>query len=146
VSEYPVTEDLMIASDALITDYSSIMFDYANLDRPIIIHAEDWDTYKRVRGVNFDLLRTPPGLVVASQEALVDGILSGRYRDSDAAQARAEFHKRFNEFDDGYAAERVVRRVFLGEHPLDGSHDLRGTGFDQGDAEPEADDAEVMHE
>ncbi len=35
-----------LAADALITDYSSIMFDYANLDRPIVVYADDWDVYR----------------------------------------------------------------------------------------------------
>ena len=46
----PSIEDLMIASDVLITDYSSVMFDYANLDRPIVIYAPDWDTYRGSAG------------------------------------------------------------------------------------------------
>ena len=40
-------EDLCLASDVLVTDYSSLMFDYAVLDRPIVIHAPDWDDVPR---------------------------------------------------------------------------------------------------
>ena len=56
VTGAPLVEDLCLAADALITDYSSIMFDYANLDRPIVVYADDWDVYRETRGVYFDLL------------------------------------------------------------------------------------------
>ena len=46
------------------TDYSSLMFDYAVLDRPIVVHAPDWELYKDTRGVYFDLMAEPPGVVV----------------------------------------------------------------------------------
>ncbi len=135
VSDYPNTEDLMIASDVLLTDYSSIMFDYANLDHPIVVYANDWDTYRRVRGVNFDLLAQPPGIVERTQAGLVDAFTSGRYRDASAEAARKEFAKRFCEFDDGHAAERVVRRVLLGEELSTVGHATRGTGVEQGGTE-----------
>ncbi|MFD9887419.1 CDP-glycerol glycerophosphotransferase family protein [Streptomyces alboflavus] len=115
VSTYDPVEDLALAADALITDYSSIMFDYANLDRPIVVYADDWETYAKTRGVYFDLLAEPPGQVARTQEDLTRILASDAWRDETAAKARAAFRRRFCEFDDGRAAERVVRRVFLGE-------------------------------
>ena len=61
----------------LITDYSSVMFDYAVLDRPIVIYAPDWDAYRRTRGVTFDLLAEPPGVVATTQADLVDAFITG---------------------------------------------------------------------
>jgi hypothetical protein len=119
----------------LLTDYSSIMFDYANLDRPIVVYANDWDTYRRVRGVNFDLLAQPPGVVERNQDRLVEAFTSGRYRDVSADAARKEFAERFCEFDDGHAAERVVRRVMLAEQMSTAGHATRGTGVAQGRGE-----------
>jgi CDP-glycerol glycerophosphotransferase len=95
----------------LVTDYSSIMFDYAVLDRPIVIHAPDWDEYRARRGTYFDLMVEPPGPVTTSEGELVEALRSGE----EAAGARAAFRARFCYLDDGRAAERVVRRVFLGE-------------------------------
>ncbi|MFE9770818.1 CDP-glycerol glycerophosphotransferase family protein [Streptomyces sp. NPDC005931] len=119
VSAHPRVEELYLAADALITDYSSAMFDYAVLDRPIIIYAPDWDIYSAVRGTYFNLLQEPPGAVATSQAALIQLLGSQEYRGADAAERRAAFRRRFCEFDDGRAAERVVRRVFLGEeNPL----------------------------
>lgn len=115
VSTYDPVEDLALAADALITDYSSIMFDYANLDRPIVVYADDWETYAKTRGVYFDLPSEPPGPVARTQEELTRILTSDAWRDETATKTRAAFRRRFCEFDDGRAAERVVRRVFLGE-------------------------------
>jgi CDP-glycerol glycerophosphotransferase len=112
VSQYPVVEDLMVAADVLITDYSSVMFDYAVLDRPAVIYAPDWDSYARLRGVTFDLLAQPPGVVATNQADLIDAFRTGSVWDEDATSARAQFRARFAYLDDGHAAERVVRQVF----------------------------------
>ena len=114
VSAYPVVEDLLLAADVLITDYSSVMFDYAVLDRPIVLFAPDWDAYRRTRGVTFDLLAEPPGVVATTQADLIDAFRTGEVGDDPATKARAQFRNRFCYLDDGHAAERVVRRVFLG--------------------------------
>ncbi|MGW8062934.1 CDP-glycerol glycerophosphotransferase family protein [Streptomyces ziwulingensis] len=115
VSSYDPVEELCLAADVLVTDYSSIMFDYANLDRPIVIHADDWETYRTTRGVYFDLMAEAPGPVARDQDRLAEILTTDAWRDERAAKARAAFRRRFCEYDDGRAAERVVRRVFLGE-------------------------------
>ncbi|MEU0598914.1 CDP-glycerol glycerophosphotransferase family protein [Streptomyces sp. NPDC006393] len=115
VSGHARVEELYLAADALITDYSSAMFDYAVLDRPIIVFAPDWDIYSAVRGTYFNLLEESPGAVATSQAELIRLLGSDEYDGDRAAELRAAFRRRFCEFDDGRAAERVVRRVFLGE-------------------------------
>ncbi|MBU2667604.1 bifunctional glycosyltransferase family 2 protein/CDP-glycerol:glycerophosphate glycerophosphotransferase [Actinoplanes bogorensis] len=113
VSEHPVVEDLYLAADVLLTDYSSAMFDFAVLDRPIIIFAPDWPVYRDLRGTYFDLLAEPPGAVATDFAGLTDLFGRGAYTDENAEAARSAFRKRFCALDDGHAAERVVRRVFL---------------------------------
>ena len=97
------------------TDYSSLMFDYAVLDRPIVIHAPDWERYKDTRGVYFDLMAEPPGVVCRSQDELLDVLRSGAVTTPEADAQRAAFRTRFCALEDGRAAERVVRRVLLGD-------------------------------
>ena len=92
----------------LITDYSSIMFDYAVLDRPIVIHAPDWDTYRRKRGTYFDLMAEPPGIVANDPLAVAKALREG----PDAPELRAPFRERFCSLEDGGASERVVRKVW----------------------------------
>ncbi|MGW2225370.1 bifunctional glycosyltransferase/CDP-glycerol:glycerophosphate glycerophosphotransferase [Streptomyces formicae] len=119
VTDEPSVEDLMLASDALVTDYSSLMFDYACLDRPIVVHADDWEVYQVTRGTYIDLLATPPGHVTTSTAQLADLFASGTWRDARSDALRADFRARFCEYEDGHAAARVVSRVMLGqEYPL----------------------------
>ncbi|MEU5527647.1 bifunctional glycosyltransferase family 2 protein/CDP-glycerol:glycerophosphate glycerophosphotransferase [Micromonospora chersina] len=115
VSTYERVEDLYLVADVLVTDYSSAMFDYAVLDRPIVVYAPDWDAYRVARGVYFDLLAEPPGAVAVDFPGLLDVFRGGAVRGAEAEQARQRFRKRFCALDDGHAAERVVRRVFLDE-------------------------------
>src|SRR5690606_23821681 len=102
-----------IAADVLITDYSSISFDFAVLDRPVVIHAPDWDDYRATRGATFDLMEAAPGFVSRTVDELVEGFRSGAVAGPEATARRQAFRERFCSLDDGRAAERVVRRVML---------------------------------
>ncbi|MFE0864811.1 CDP-glycerol glycerophosphotransferase family protein [Streptomyces rochei] len=117
VTAHRSAEDVCLAADALVTDYSSIMFDYANLDRPIVVYADDWEVYRETRGVYFDLMAAPPGPVARTPEELARIFRDGSWAGPESTALRAAFRERFCEFDDGRAAERVVRRVLLGEPP-----------------------------
>ncbi|MGW2774575.1 bifunctional glycosyltransferase/CDP-glycerol:glycerophosphate glycerophosphotransferase [Streptomyces olivaceoviridis] len=117
VTAHRSSEEVCLAADALVTDYSSIMFDYANLDRPIVVYADDWEVYRETRGVYFDLPAEPPGLVARTPGELAAVFRDGSYAGPEARALRAAFRQRFCQFDDGRAAERVVRRVLLGEPP-----------------------------
>lgn len=112
VSAHPCVEDILLATDVLITDYSSVMFDYGVLDRPIVVYAPDWDAYVRTRGVTFDLIAEPPGIVATTQADLIDAFRTGAVWGDAASKARAQFRARFCALDDGRAAERVVRHLF----------------------------------
>lgn len=118
VSGHPSVEQLYLAADCLLTDYSSAMFDYANLDRPIVVYANDWEMYRTTRGTYFDIHSLPPGPVVSTEDELVALFASGAWDTEEHARERARFRARFCEFDDGFAAERVVRRIFLGQNDV----------------------------
>jgi CDP-glycerol glycerophosphotransferase (TagB/SpsB family) len=124
-------EEVMLAADVLVTDYSAVMFDYANLDRPIVVHADDWPAYAASRGAYFDITAEPPGHVSRSYRELARLFASGAWRDEESARLRAVFRSRFCEFDDGRAAERVVRTLLLGE-PLTGPGAVRVPGQQAG--------------
>ncbi|MFI1221769.1 MULTISPECIES: CDP-glycerol glycerophosphotransferase family protein [unclassified Streptomyces] len=115
VSTHRSVETLALVSDALITDYASLMFDYVNLDRPVVLHLDDIEACEAARGTYFDITTFPPGIVARSQDELFDIFATDHWRGSRSAQLRAAFRARFCPYDDGCAAERVVRRVFLGE-------------------------------
>ncbi|MYR44068.1 CDP-glycerol glycerophosphotransferase family protein, partial [Streptomyces sp. SID5910] len=114
-TDEPHVEDVMLASDLLITDYSALMFDYALLDRPIVVHADDWGAYAASRGAYFDITADAPGHVSRSYRELAWLLESGAWRDEESARLRSGFRARFGAYDDGRAAERVVRTLMLGE-------------------------------
>ena len=114
VTLHPDINDLFLASDALVTDYSSVMFDYAVLDRPMLFLVPDLEDYRdRARGFYFDFEREAPGPLHTDTRALVEDLGAG---DAGAsyAQARAAFRHRFAPMDDGHAAARVVDALFPG--------------------------------
>ncbi|MEV6377022.1 bifunctional glycosyltransferase/CDP-glycerol:glycerophosphate glycerophosphotransferase [Micromonospora musae] len=117
VSAYQRVEELYLVADVLITDYSSAMFDYAVLDRPIVIYAPDWEAYRLARGVYFDITAEPPGAVAMTFHDLLQVFRAGAVSADAATRARRRFRDRFCTLDDGRAAERVVRQVFLGQPP-----------------------------
>jgi CDP-glycerol glycerophosphotransferase len=107
----------MLAADVLVSDYSSVIFDFAVLDRPIVVYAPDWDAYVRTRGVTFNLLAEPPGVVTTSPADLIDVFRTGTAWGDPATKVREQFRARFCALDDGYASERVIRRVMADALP-----------------------------
>ncbi|MET8770999.1 CDP-glycerol glycerophosphotransferase family protein [Streptomyces sp. NPDC004658] len=114
-TDEPRLAEVLLAADALVTDYSSVMFDYANLDRPIVVHADDWAAFTASRGAYLDITAEPPGHVAHSYRELAWLFASGGWRDEESARLRADFRARFCAYEDGRAAERVVRTLLLGE-------------------------------
>ncbi|MET8565181.1 CDP-glycerol glycerophosphotransferase family protein [Streptomyces flaveolus] len=114
-TDEPRLPEVLLAADALVTDYSSVMFDYANLDRPIVVHADDWAAFTASRGTYLDITAEPPGHVTRSYRELARLFASDGWRDEESARLRADFRARFCAYDDGRAAERVVRTLLLGE-------------------------------
>ncbi|MFS0714768.1 CDP-glycerol glycerophosphotransferase family protein [Microbacterium sp. 2P01SA-2] len=109
VTSHPDLAALQLASDALITDYSSVMFDYTVTGRPLYFFAPDLEHYRgELRGFYFDLAESAPGPIVRTQDELVHAITAD---DADYSERYAEWRARFNARDDGHAAERVVARI-----------------------------------
>ncbi|MGW6060899.1 bifunctional glycosyltransferase/CDP-glycerol:glycerophosphate glycerophosphotransferase [Streptomyces sp. NPDC055189] len=119
VTGHARVEDLCLAADALVTDYSSLMFDYACLDRPIVTYAPDWQAYRLARGTYFDLLSgregETPGAVATTEQELAELFAGDAWDTVRTTKLRAAFRARFCPYDDGSAAERVVRRLFLSQ-------------------------------
>ncbi len=121
VSTYPDVTELMLVADGLLTDYSSVMFDYALLDRPLLFFAPDAKTYGRDRGTYFDLAQRAPGPFTTSQDELFTAIAdfaaagAGDGTADGYAEARKQFAHEFGEYDTGSAAEQIVARFFGGK-------------------------------
>jgi len=128
VSRHHDVSEILALADVLVTDYSSIMFDFALLDRPVVLYAPDLDTYAAERGSYFDLREKAPGPVNATQEELFAEIAELKKSDTRHAAQRAAFAEKFGAYDKGDAARQVVAAVFAPQgarHTTD--HD-RGAG------------------
>lgn len=109
VSRYENITDLILASDALISDYSSIVYDYAVFGRPIVLHAPDLAHYRdNLRNFYFDYEAWAPGPVTSSTAELVDVLCDLPAVSAGFADHYAEFKTRYCSFDDGQASDRVV--------------------------------------
>ncbi len=108
-SDYPAVNDLMIAADILITDYSAIAFDYSILCRPIFCYAYDYDTYLAERGTYVRIDEKYPNKSCRTEEELLERIKGIDY------EAECENTRRFRDAFIQYggdATEACVRAEF----------------------------------
>ena len=108
-SSYPAVNDLMIAADILITDYSAIAFDYSILCRPIFCYAYDYDTYLTERGTYFQIDDKYPNKSCRTEEELLARIKGIDYKAECANTKR--FREEFIQYGIG-ATEACVKAEF----------------------------------
>ncbi|WP_051172656.1 CDP-glycerol glycerophosphotransferase family protein [Microbacterium indicum] len=109
VTGFADTSRLLAAADALITDYSSVMFDFSVTGKPMYFLVPDLEHYRgALRGFYFDLAERAPGPLVRTHEDLVAALAADP---SAYADRYASWRARFNRREDGRAAERVVARL-----------------------------------
>ncbi|SEL18394.1 CDP-glycerol glycerophosphotransferase [Carnobacterium iners] len=106
--------DLYLVSDLLITDYSSVFFDYANLKRSMLFYAYDFEHYRdNLRGFYFDLENDAPGPFVTKEEEfhdyLCEFIKENDIKESD--EKLAEFGNKFCAWEDGKAAKKIIEVI-----------------------------------
>ncbi|MGZ2225018.1 CDP-glycerol glycerophosphotransferase family protein [Glutamicibacter nicotianae] len=113
VSAYPDIQELYLASDVLITDYSSVFFDYSLLRRPIIFYAYDLENYRdNLRGFYLDYESALPGPIVETEAELWNTLALALAGKELPGFDRQEFIDKFAPHDDGLASRRVVERFF----------------------------------
>jgi CDP-glycerol glycerophosphotransferase len=113
LSKYDDISELYLISDLLITDYSSVFFDYANLRRPMLFFTYDLEKYRDVlRGFYFDIEKEVPGPLLFNTEEVVDAIKNIDKIIIQYQQKYSEFYQRFCSWEDGHASEKVVKSVF----------------------------------
>lgn len=102
--------DLYILADILITDYSSVFFDYANLKRPILFYMYDLKEYAEdIRGFYISLEELP-GPIVEEEDELISLLKNAEFCYDEKYEC---FNKRFNYLDDGKASERVIEKTIV---------------------------------
>ena len=110
-SMYQDIQELYLVSDVLITDYSSVMFDYALLKRPIILYCYDLEEYITRRGMYFDFADKAPGPVCETMSEVVH-YLNHPLELEQFDASLENFVAEFGSIEDGHAAARVVEKVF----------------------------------
>lgn len=113
LSKYDDIAELYLISDLLITDYSSVFFDYANLKRPMLFYTYDLDKYRDVlRGFYIDMEKELPGPLLYTTEEVIDSIKNIDSVSEKYAKVYDEFYERFCGWEDGHAAENCIKEVF----------------------------------
>ncbi len=113
VTSYPEIDELFLAADVLVTDYSSVMFDFCVTGKPMIFLTPDLAQYRdKTRGFYFDFTAQVPGPICMTTAEVVAELadlagLETRYRD-----AYETFRRTYAPQDDGKASARVVERIW----------------------------------
>ena len=106
--------DIVNVADCLITDYSSVFFDFANLKRPVLYYTYDLEKYRDVlRGFYLDMEKDLPGPLLLTNDEVVEAIKNIEEIKENYKDKYEEFYNRFCCVDDGNAAKRVVEKVFM---------------------------------
>ncbi len=110
-SNYEDIRELYLVSDILVTDYSSVFFDYANLRRPMIFFVYDIEDYRdNLRGFYFEFEKTAPGPLVKTTEEVIQSIKEAEV--NPISDKFNTFYDKFCYLEEGKSAERVVEEVF----------------------------------
>lgn len=109
LSKYDDIAELYLLSDVLITDYSSVFFDYANLRRPILFYVYDLEKYRdTLHGFYFDMTTGCPGPMLRTTADVVNALQNLDDITFEYKEIYDEFYEKFCSLDDGNASKRVV--------------------------------------
>lgn len=112
VTTYPDVSDLLLVSDVLVTDYSSIMFDWLVTGRPLVYCVPDLERYaSELRGFYADLLAEAPGPVVQTTAQVAYEVSHAEDEAAGFEAILTSWRERFAYRDDGHAAEHVVNHM-----------------------------------
>ncbi|NMB18958.1 MAG: CDP-glycerol glycerophosphotransferase family protein [Erysipelothrix sp.] len=112
-SKHADIRELYLLADLLITDYSSVFFDYANLKRPMLFYVYDIEEYRdNLRGFYFNFESKAPGPLVKTTEEIIMEINKIDKEGFIPSSITEQFYNMFCYLEDGNATARVVEKVF----------------------------------
>ncbi|MED3036449.1 teichoic acid biosynthesis protein F [Bacillus thuringiensis] len=113
LSKYEDIAELYLISDILITDYSSVFFDYANLRRPILFFTYDISKYRSIlRGFYMDFEKEAPGPLLETSDQVINAISNIESIEIEYKEVFNRFYNKFCHLDNGMAAKRISEKVF----------------------------------
>jgi len=101
-------QELLLISDLLITDYSSVIFDYLLKIKPILIFAYDYKDYLEKVGMYYNLQKIAPGPILYNADELINAIKNIEKVDVEYREKRKEIRDKFNKYLDGKSTERIL--------------------------------------
>lgn len=125
-NKYPDIFELYMASDILVTDYSSVAMEYSLLKRPILYYMYDLEEYIKERNFYYDYLNRLSGPIIRTEEELINAVehidkIMEEYSDQYAA-----YYERYNKLNDGHVCERFVELLREGRFEKEGNMDFPG--------------------
>lgn len=111
-TKHPDVTDLYIAADVLVTDFSSVMFDFSVTGKPMLFLAPDLDRYRAERGLYLDYEAEVPGPILKTDADLIDALKHLDQINQTYQSKYQAWQSRFNSLEDGQSAERVVSIVW----------------------------------
>lgn len=112
VARYDEINELYLVSDIIMTDYSSVFFDFANLKRPMLFYMYDFDDYQNNLRDFYISLDELPGPISKTQDELENNLKNIDSIFKDYKGKYEKFNKKYNYLDDGNASERVIKVIF----------------------------------
>ena len=112
VARYDEINELYLVSDIIMTDYSSVFFDYANLKRPMLFYMYDIDDYKGNLRDFYISLDELPGPIAKTQDELENNLKNIDKEFKKNKEKYEKFNEKYNYLDDGNASERVIKVIF----------------------------------
>ena len=112
VTSYPEVNDLILAADVAVLDYSSLRFDWLLTEKPCLFFVPDMSSYLTARPSLFPFESTAPGPLLFTTDEVAASLLDLATVDRTYADARRAFNARFQPLNDGLAAVRVVEEFF----------------------------------
>jgi CDP-glycerol glycerophosphotransferase len=112
VTSYPEVNDLILAADVAVLDYSSLRFDWLLTGKPLLFFVPDLEQYLGRWPVLFDFAETAPGPLLRTTDEVIAALRDLPSVAEEHAGARAVANRRFNALHDGYASARVVSAFF----------------------------------
>jgi CDP-glycerol glycerophosphotransferase len=112
VTDYPDITELFLAADVLITDYSSVMFDFAVTGKPMIFLTPDIEKYVAERGFYFDFVAEAPGPICHTTAQVIEALSNINEVAKQHSKAYKAWQAKFTPLEDGKATDRVIAEVF----------------------------------
>ncbi|MBS4218959.1 CDP-glycerol glycerophosphotransferase family protein [Bacillus sp. FJAT-49711] len=113
VSKYDDIQELYLISDILMTDYSSVMFDFANTKRPILFFTYDLEEYRDdIRGFYMDFINEAPGPFLRNTEDIIESVTNIKNIELEYKEKYKAFYEKYCKLEDGNASSRLVDKIF----------------------------------